>query len=66
MEEVSIKLDQKSMPFSQVFYNRLNHEENDEYQKIRMAYQQGENIADIARKFKRGKGEIQLILNLKK
>ena len=38
----------------------------DEYDEIMDAYQRGEDIVDIAKRFNRGKGEIQLILNLKK
>ncbi len=38
----------------------------DEYDEIIDAYQKGEEIVDIAKRFNRGKGEIQLILNLKK
>ncbi len=38
----------------------------DEYREIREAFQRGEEITEIAKRYNRGKGEIQLILNLKK
>ncbi|MBS3971202.1 MAG: hypothetical protein KGZ94_13935 [Clostridia bacterium] len=38
----------------------------DEYDEIMGAYERGEDIVEIAKRFNRGKGEIQLILNLKK
>ncbi|KUO52519.1 MAG: hypothetical protein APF76_05665 [Desulfitibacter sp. BRH_c19] len=49
--------------FSQSLVERQTIEEYDE---IIDAYHKGEEIVDIAKRFNRGKGEIQLILNLKK
>lgn len=39
-------------------------EEESLFQKVRAAYAQGEDLEKIARTFNRGKGEIELILNL--
>lgn len=38
----------------------------DEHLEIRDAFNNGESISSIAKRFNRGKGEIELILNLKK
>lgn len=49
------------------FQDIVEHELSiDEYEKMYAEYQNGSSISQLAEKYNRGKGEIQLILNLKK
>ncbi|NLO89005.1 MAG: hypothetical protein GX088_01525 [Clostridia bacterium] len=48
------------------FEEYVKEAEADDFQKIRMAYEMGKTIDEIAEEFGRGKGEVELILNLKR
>ncbi|MBZ4686959.1 MAG: hypothetical protein JG764_592 [Clostridiales bacterium] len=51
------------MSFSRTMKREIN---NKEYEKMYEEYQKGVSVTEIARKFNRGKGEVELILSLKK
>jgi len=48
------------------FEEYVKEAEADDFQKIRTAYEMGRTIDEIAEEFGRGKGEVELILNLKR
>lgn len=51
------------MSFSRTMKKQVNKKE---YEDMYAEYQQGISVTEIARKFNRGKGEVELILSLKK
>ncbi|HBT20148.1 MAG TPA: hypothetical protein DEA47_02085 [Peptococcaceae bacterium] len=48
------------------FEDYVRDAEADDFQKIRTAFEMGKTIDEIAEEFGRGKGEVELILNLKR